>query len=246
MNRKCLYSRFLGKIVLLFATAQLFAAPSLAQDLQVMVVGPWSYVSANNRLFLVVPGTSTSHKVYLLPGTSALPPYKGYEIGKGSYTLNLVNPGNYIAPANLITPVLSPATLQPTSVTQTVNNASNNNYVISLPTPSAYSTSPTMGTSESEVSPYPIPDPSQIQPQQYTTWMILYYPHADGLSDQSNNLYPNGASIVLTDYGSTGDDNDQLCDHVSLESVQERNSLWHIQQYARFPEKATRSKPICV
>jgi hypothetical protein len=235
MKLACVRSKFLGKIALLLAMTVLSTLSSLAQNLQVMVVGPWSYVSSGGRLYLVASGKSKSHKVYLLPGTNPNPSYPPQtQLGAGIYTLDLVMPGTYTAPTGLITPTLCPAA--PSSVLPVLQDSSN--YVISLPMPKAYSTySGPMGTSESEVSATPIVDPTTVQPQQYTTWMVLYYPQAQGLSDQKKNTYGGGASIVLTDYGNSGDDaNDAQCDHVSLESVHERNILWNIQQYARFPE----------
>jgi hypothetical protein len=112
--------------------------------------------------------------------------------------------------------------------------------------PDGFSTySGSMGTSESEVSSSHIPRAGSVMPMQYTTWMVLHYavthiPDSfnlpDGRKVSTTGGSPStsvGISIVL---GVPSDDNDMTCDHISLESVIERNRLWHLKQYARFPQ----------
>jgi hypothetical protein len=177
-------------MALLVAITLLGAWPLAAQQyLQVMVAGPWSYVTDNSfpgRLLLVAPGKSKTHKVYLIPGTNPLPHYPA-PTSTGIYTLDLWNPsGLYTAPTGLIAPTVCGASVDSTSKNyKRALGASN--YVISLPMPKAYSTyQGAMGTSESEVSAVTTTSGNHPPPTQYTTWMVLYYPQADGLLDQNN------------------------------------------------------------
>jgi hypothetical protein len=131
------------------------------------------------------------------------------------------------------------------------------NYVISLPIPDAYSTyiDPTgtySGTSYSQVSGSDITTTNPATETQYTTLMMLHYgvtsiPHSLTLGGASLGVpvqlqtvdstgnFPGGVSILAADPTMTDDDPD--CDHISRESIQERNYLWGISEYVRFPEE---------
>jgi hypothetical protein len=252
MKHTCIYSKSLVRMLLLFATASLCAWPSFAQqDLQVMVSGPWSYVTDTNypgRLFLVAPGKSNHHKVYLLPGTDPTAFKSGTPSPTGTYTLDYTaTKGHATKYSN--PPVLSGISIgsPATKVVSILVNKNNKNYIISLPMPDGYSTySGSMGTSESEVSNKHIPNASVGAPKQYTTWMVLHYnvvqiPDSFHLLDgtkipttgSSAGTF-GGVSIVLGDPNDK--DDDKICDHISLESVKERNQLWHVKQHARFPQ----------
>ena len=246
MKHTRFHSKRLGRRALLCVMASLCAWPSFAQqDLQVMVSGPWSYATDTtypNRLFLVAPGKSDHHKVYLLPGADPTVFKSGTPSPTGTYTLDYTAVKGTPATAYPNPPVLSGVSIGSPAkkVRPILVNKKNKNYVISLPTPDGYSTySGSMGTSESEVSNKRISN-ATVEPKQYTTWMVLHYNVA-----QIPNSFrvSNGASLPTTGGGISivlGDpkdyDDDAICDHVSLESVKERNRLWHVKQYARFPK----------
>jgi hypothetical protein len=261
-------SQNLGKFVLLVVMAVGCARPSSAQqDLQVMVAGPWSYVTDSvkypGRLFLVAPGSSTSHAVYIFPGTnpvfsSSNPPVVSPTAPSptGTYKLDYSYKGQYSA-TDQSPPVLCGAAISSptTNVRPILNNASNSNFVISLPIPDGYSTfsgsiNGWSGTSESEVSGTPILNSTAAPPaRQYTTWMVLHYgvtqiPASFQLTGTavgtisttgSTANYSGGISIVLSDMGTA----DLVCDSVSLVSVKDRNGLWTLNQYARFPRQSS-------
>ena len=239
------------RLALLAVVAVICVTPSYAQkDLQVMVAGPWSYVTDSvafpGRLLLVASGISAHHSVYILGGTSPFPPYPAPTLIQhpGSYALNYAaTPATYSNTGNV--PVVCGASISSpsTNVTPILNNSNKANYVISLPIPDGYSTySGPYGSSESEVSSAPIPDANSAPPQvRYTTWMVLHYgvkkiPKSFQLTGSLSTTVSSssgGISIVLGDDGTY----DPKCDSVSLESVKERNALWTLKQYARFPKQ---------
>jgi hypothetical protein len=150
-------------------------------------------------------------------------------------------PATYSNPGN--EPVVCGASISSpsTNVTPILANSSKTNYVISLPIPNGYSTfSGPYGSSESEVSSTQITNAASAPPQvRYTTWMVLHYSvktipklfQMTGSLNASVVSSSGGISIVLGDNGTY----DPKCDGVSLESVKERNQLWTLAQYARFP-----------
>jgi hypothetical protein len=256
MRHTCRYWQTLGRIALLFVMAALFAKSSFAQkDLQILVSGPWAYVTDPakhpGRLFLVAPN-SQHHMVYIFGGINASDFANQHAIGVGSYTLDF-DPnikGTYTAVDQEPAVLCGGAIADPNRLQIVL--ASTTNYVISLPTPDGYSTyaDPTFksdGYSESKVSSGHFT--TSVFPENYTTLMVLHY----GIRVMPDSLMQAGTktdTVKTTD--ATGNSaggisivvgdpepkhNDSTCDHVSLESVKERNGLWNLTQYARFPKE---------
>lgn len=245
MEHTCLYSRFVGKKALLVAMALLCTVPSFAQQYsEVLVAGPWSYVTDPNNpgwLFLVAPGGYADHPVYFLANTTsgvgasaALP---------GTYTLTPVGETTtYTPPTGLTAPLICGATIASTGVTSILTNTASPNYVIRLPMPNGYAAvSSSMVIGLSEVSSTPILNATSAPPSlPYTTYMVLYYPTVASFSLQNvstgaQTSYPSGQmlNLVLSDNGGR----DAECDAPSLAGVKERDTMWGLTQYARFPEQ---------
>jgi hypothetical protein len=257
MKHTCVYSQTLGRVALLVVMAA-FSVSSMAQDLQVMVSGPWSYVvdqvNYPGRLLLVAPGKSAHHQVYMLAGTDPKVPKKPNTptaYAKGTYKLNYQAQSAPYTTPDQDPPVLSGGAITDTAdnVKPILDNANAANYVISLPTPNGYTTySGSMGSSESEISGAHI-KANSVSPRKYTTLMVLHYgvtkipdffQLADGTTISTKGASPatsGGISIVLGEDPNMAVDN-LPCDTVSLESVEERNGVWPLTQYARFPEQS--------
>ncbi len=263
------YSHSLGKIALLFVTAILCLKPSVAQtDLQVMVNGPWSYVTDSlhpDRIFLVAPA-STHHKTYIFVGTNAADfPNQAPIVQAGLYTLDFGQRGTPITnPDGEGTNVCSAMASTSRVSSILAGNAPTNPpapqpFVISLPKPDSYSTflDPNGrfdGFSESKVyvSDQAHQFPKSVQPQLYTTWMVLHY----GVTSFPNDVsatFPNGSNTTYTTTVSQPgisivagdpdkDQRDNQCDYVSLESLNGQTALWnlnnpalHIARRGHFP-----------
>jgi hypothetical protein len=237
MKYKCLYSQFLGKISLLFAVALAFAMPSFAQQYsEILVAGPWSYLTDPNNpgwLFLVAPGGYADHPVYFLVNTTS--GSGASKVSPGTYTLTPVGETTtYTPPTGLTAPIVCGATIASTGVTSILTNTGNPNYVIRLPMPYGYAAFPgSMGTSLSEVSSNPILNAASAPPSlAYTTYMALYYPTVASFTLQNVTAGAGQTlNIVLSDDGLR----DPECDAPSLAGVKERDALWGLTQYARFP-----------
>jgi hypothetical protein len=263
MTHTCLHSQSLGKIILLFLMALLCARLSATQDFQIMVSGPWSYAEnpqQPDRIFLVAP-PSTHHKAYILAGPDAASfggtvANPGKPIDPGNHTLDFPDssyPGTYTAmPPDA--PVVFHASVGAKKLSTILSNTSRQNYVMSLPKPDDYSTyidpaGKVDGYSESKVSTVDASVKPSVQPQIYTTWMVLHYgvkklppflkwtgPNSPPTISTTDSAARSGAiSIVLGDPDLM--DNDAHCDIISLESLHERNGLWGLTEYARFPEQ---------
>jgi hypothetical protein len=255
MKDKCLYSRTVGRIAFLLLTSLLLSAQSFAQqDLQIIVNGPWSYVVQGGRLWLVAPGKSVHHMVYIYSGLDVSAWKTITPEPKNTYTLNFDTGFQQGTPPNPFNP--EQATIcnahGVSNVTSVLNNTGNTNYVASLPMPNAFSTysDPNFqwdGYSESKVSDSAITQLTPpVPPALYTTVMVLHY-WAQVLPDHlllnnaristvAQGTTPSGISIVTGD-PNVGDDNPK-CDDVSIESVAERNGVWTLNQsYALFPEE---------
>lgn len=237
-------------IAFVFVVAPVLTHVSLAQDLQVIVSGPWSFVTDpspnyKGRLLLVAPGQSSHHKVYILPGTdpttftsASAKPLSGPGTFRLDYT---ANKGTMLITDHNTPQVCGGAITSPaTNVRPILDNSTSSNYVISLPAPDEFTTFPgSMGTSESEVSGAPIKKKGSAPPLEYTTIMVLHY-SVDRIPDQftiagSSPVSTNGAGISIVAGDPDYSHDDPTCDHVSLESVKERNDLWALQQYSRLP-----------
>jgi hypothetical protein len=258
MKDMCLYLQSMAKIALVFVMALICAKPSAAQqDLQIMVSGPWSYVIDNvnaanrGRLLLIAPskdlhGHPSHHQVYLLPGvdataftTATTPTLTGIYKLDYDQTLKGTLPAQELEPAVLCGAKISNLVIGTVS-------ASRGNYVISLPMPKSFSTyvdssGTYFGYSESRVSTKTFN--ASVAPVNYTTWMVLHFGvksipsriTVNGTASAPISTNGKGISIVMGDPNPT--DDDLTCDHVSLESVEERAGLWHSAQFARFPEE---------
>jgi hypothetical protein len=216
-----------------------------------------------NRLVLVAPaknsqGHASHHQVYSWSGTdvTANPSSVSSKVTlqPGIYTLDF-------DPSLKGMPISQGA--KPTLCGASVTNAGNvdagavgaSNYVISLPIPDAYSTyidpnGTYSGTSYSQVSANDITPINPATETQYTTLMALHYgvkslppsltlngPSLGGpvqlQTVDSTGKFSGGVSILAADPNLT--DDDPWCDDISRQSIQERNSLWKITEYARFP-----------
>jgi hypothetical protein len=258
MRKSCLYSQNLVRVIIFTAALVGMVRPLVAQqDFQVLVVGPWSYVSdaSNKQLFLVTP-SSKHHHVYIYSGqdirtwTSA--GMQSKKKAPGVYTLGFdagFHNGTSIN-APLEDPIVCGASIgDPSAIKAVLANSGNDHYVISLPMPDLFSTYSDTdfiwdGYSESKVAATPVTEATA--PSIYTTAMVLHY-WAQSIPD---HLLLNNSPISTTEQGGgtnpgitivTGDpnpkDDDRMCDTISLESVSDRNGLWQINQYARFPEE---------
>jgi hypothetical protein len=246
MRNTCLWSQVSVKVVLFLGMAAAAATPLCAQnDLQVMVSGPWSYVTDQvnypGQLLLVAPESTTGHALYIEPGTSSItstPPASALQ-APGIYTIQLNSLPGYLPSVPANTPILCGGAITNSGTITNVDQGTDN-YVISLPMPDMFTTYLTpSGLSTSEVSSSPITGTSPPTSISFTTLMVLHYGVngiASGLTVNGipNAISTNGAGIGIV-YADPDMSANTKCDSLSLYSTEERNALWMLNQYARFP-----------
>lgn len=255
MMHTCRWSKLVMRSALLFGMALLFVRPSVAQqDFQVVVTGPWSYIHQGSRLYLVAPGHS-SHGVYVYSGVDpsrwlSLSPFPS-----GTHTIDFI-PGTYqpgtrpVDSEGKIIPLAGSAVCNggtPSNTQTIINNTGNLNFVISLPYPDKFSTFEDAnyvwdGYSESKVDLTNPVGPSAL-PAPYTTTMTLHYwtqsvpaqINVDGV--RTDTSWPSGVPLGITIAAAERGGNvcNNVCDNISLMSVNERNALFQIHQHASFP-----------
>jgi hypothetical protein len=255
MKQNCCLSQAWIKIVLLFMTVVLSVVPVVAAtDLQIMVSGPWAYVTNDKtRIFLVAP-QSMHHLAYIFAGTNAAD-FRNQttsQIGSGVYKLDYdpTLKGAYNGKPQKDATLIPFSVSDPTYINTVLS--SSGNFVISLPMPDDWTTyvdpsGAVDGHSESKVASVSVTSKVPKKGTQYTTWLVLHYsmttlpPSLQQTGTATANVpttdqqgkSPGGISIVLGDPDLL--DNDRTCDGISLASFIAQNNLWHQTQYARFP-----------
>jgi hypothetical protein len=159
----------------LFMTAAvLFTVPLVAQEVEIEVAGPWSYLtdsSMPNRIILVAPNLK-EHEFHALSGSDAFPPSGDKPITTGPYMLNLTGSDKMNCPANPPPMGSKPYQLSVTDrrVLSDAVQAKSGGYAVSLPKPCSL---------ESYVDYRAKIDVNRIKtgtPEvSYTTWMVLHY-----------------------------------------------------------------------
>ncbi len=211
MTRLTLANRISVKLAAVVFVAAFIVVPARAdgpQDLEIMVNGPWSFVTYNNQLFIVAPQDKThlayfwsspdaSMETWAMAKASNYVPISASSAGDKVYSLTF---NNYLKSTQ--DPGEEPdSRYQPTAqvlqaTTQGIlHRPGTNRYALSLPMPDSvhtYTGDLGSGFSEAKIS---LSDPTSILPARYSTWTVLHY----GLSSQIQS----GDAVSVTLDGAT-------------------------------------------
>jgi len=176
------------------------AAPCRAQDVEIDVAGPWSYVPDGNRVMLVAPD-SANHEVDVFSGgdvqnvSGALQPHKGH------YQLEVPTFDHANCPSSPIPMSSGPYPLKIDPQTLKTIITAKNVYTISLPKPCSYES---YAESRAKVDTTSV---SETTPEKsYTTWMVLHYK----VSAASLRTFVKGTANDGTTYDNGTANNDLL------------------------------------
>lgn len=193
MTRSPLAERIFGKLAILVFATVFSTVPCHAagpQDLEIMVNGPWSFVSYQNQLYIVAPADKThiayfwsspdaSMRTWMTTMANGYIPISSSSSGKNIYTLTFSNYMKSNQPPDEEPEAAYHPTTQVTSTTiQTVLTGSGlPRYAISVPMPdSVYTYSGDWGPGFAQAKISPTAAPTSATPAAvYSTWTILHY-----------------------------------------------------------------------
>lgn len=241
----------LSKIALVFCATTWFAANGMAQDLQIMVNGPWAYVKDPNHAGkIVIIGARSKHHgpAMMFSGEDADQfPKKinSTTLGLGSYDVIFQTTCKDPAPP----PSVFSVDNIPVDKVKALIAGPGDRYSISLPEPCSYSYARRSWSKVDSNLPIKAPEAS------YTTWMVLHYslptsPQAlvTGSTDDQTVSYknkpidftsvistnPKAISIVLGSDELLDTDTD--CDSTSNMSVRDTGALFEKTLHVHFPK----------
>jgi hypothetical protein len=192
MTQQCRYWQTLGRVILLFVMATLWARPLAAQtEIKIMINGPFDYMvdPRNPTRIVVMAAKSTYHTpVQIFSGdNAAAPPTTGLQtLQLGVFSMDFTGHIPHTGPLP-VTPIVYQVgnQIDVKVIDDAVYKPTMPRYALSLPKPDYYTTfygsfgtARWTGLSQSIISASQITSTAVVpdaRAEDYTTWMVLHY-----------------------------------------------------------------------
>jgi hypothetical protein len=227
----------LAGIVLLLVLSLIVSSPSLAmsKDIQIMVSGPWSYLTDpadSGRLIVIAPDEPHHYlPIAFSGGDVTTPALNPVPFQKGIYSLDIANISSCNTHANSVS--LFPLTVDVETVIKPLLKGPATFYAISVPKPCYYTDE--MGMRERSIIDPDNPITAVRPDAAYTTWMIFHYTVSnvapavitDSNGKKSNVDFGSDSAISVVMYGPEFDPYPNNCDSISATSVKASGKLFN-------------------